>query len=141
MTSQPKLDWSNAEVVDGQLTVALTEKPPKEWRGVFERTATRLSAGKWDVTLHAKKATVQVSSLQPGDEERVRQFIEGAVLEANSQTGAGDKPTERDDAATEDDADATSEPSADERLTDSFRGYASSDSEADADEPADSDEG
>jgi hypothetical protein len=81
---QVQLDWSTAEVSDGRLNVGLSDKPPKEWRNAFERTVTLLGARKWDVTLDTKKGSVQVASVQGGDEERVRQLLEGAALEANA---------------------------------------------------------
>ena len=84
MTEPLTLDWSTAEVSDGELTVALTAKPPKHWRDAFERTAALLGAGNWDVSIRPKKGLVQIASVRPGDEERVRQFVEGAVLEANT---------------------------------------------------------
>src|ERR1700689_4840523 len=84
MTEQLKLEWSTAEVSDGKLTVGLTAKPPKQWRDTFERTAALLGAGNWEVTLKPKKGLVEIASVLPGDEERVRQFVEGAVLEANT---------------------------------------------------------
>lgn len=36
MTEQVKLDWSTAEVSDGELTVGLNAKPPKQWQEAFE---------------------------------------------------------------------------------------------------------
>ncbi len=128
MTEQLKLDWSTAEVSDGELTVGLSDKPPKEWREVFERTAALLGAGNWEVTLKPKKGSVQVASVSPGDEERVRQFIEGAVLEANAtlvseqELFEGDSTDDEDDHETEPDT-AASEVSRDDELTDHFRAF------------------
>jgi hypothetical protein len=120
MTEQVQLDWATAEVSDGELTVRLTAKPPKQWRAAFERTAALLGAGNWEVTLKPKKALVQIASVRPGDEERVRQFAEGAVLEANTTL---DNESEGDD----DDQESVTnvpEPSSDAQLTDRFRAFA-----------------
>jgi hypothetical protein len=130
MTDELKLEWSTAEVSDGTLTVGLSAKPPKEWRGTFERTATLLSAGSWEVKLHAKKATVEIEPVRADDADRVRQFVEGALLEANAKLPAGEESGEEDDAeGQQHDADAAPEPSADEQLTARFRGFAESDGE------------
>ena len=134
MTAHPQLDWSTAEVSEGQLTLGLTEKPSKQWRGVFERTAALLSAGTWEVALKAKKASVQISPIRPGDEERVRQFIEGVVQEANTRTGGADESSSGEDTAS--DEPAESQPSPDEQLTEHFRSFA----ESSQNEPADSKE-
>jgi hypothetical protein len=135
MTEQLELDWSAAEVSDAKLTVGLSTKAPKEWRAAFERTAALLSAGKWEVTLNAKQKSVQIAAVRPGDEERVRQLLEGAVLQANatlvSEEELYDTPTVDDDDEPEDDVDA-SEPSLDEEQTGRFRKFAEVPGEGDA---------
>jgi hypothetical protein len=124
---QVQLDWSTAEVSDGKLAVGLSGKPPKKWRDTFQRTALLLGAGRWEVALRSKPPSVQVMSVQPGDEDRVRQFLEGAVLEANAtlvgeqelfEGGPGDDREED-----EPDSDEP-EPSHDEALTGRFREFA-----------------
>jgi hypothetical protein len=123
---QLNLDWSTAEVSDGKLTVALSGKPPKKWRDAFERTAALLG-GNWDASLNAKKGSVQITSVQPGDEERVRQFAEGVVLEANttlvSEQELFDTAPAADDDEQQPEPDAP-EPSRDQRVTDRFREFA-----------------
>jgi hypothetical protein len=121
-----KLDWSTAEVSDGKLTVALSGKPPKEWRDMFERTAALLG-GNWEVGLNSKKGSVQITSVRPGDEERVRQLAEGVVLEANTtlvseQELFGNGPAEDEDDGQPAEPEA-SEPSDDQQLTDRFREF------------------
>lgn len=123
MTEQLELDWSTAEVSDGELTVGLSAKPPKRWRDAFERTAALLGAGNWEVTLKPKKGSVAIESVQPGDEERVRQFVEGAVLEANTTLKRKSEGARDDDDDQEPGADAP-EQSADEQLTERFRAFA-----------------
>jgi hypothetical protein len=126
MTEQLELDWSTAEVTDGELTVGLSAKPPKQWRDAFERTAALLGAGNWEVTLRPKKGSVQIASVQLGDEERVRQFVEGVILEANA-TLVGEDELWDSQRADDDDREPESdppEPSRDEQLTDRFREFA-----------------
>lgn len=121
-----QLDWSTAAVSGGTLAVELSQKPPKQWRNAFERTAALLSAGNWDVKLSSKKASVQVASVRPGDEERVRQFLEGAVLEANT-TLVSEQELFDEQAAGEDEPETESdapEQSPDEALTGRFRDFA-----------------
>jgi hypothetical protein len=113
-------------VSDDELTVGLSAKPPKKWRDVFERTAALLGAGAWEVSLNSKKASVQVASVQAGDEDRVRQFLEGAVLEANTTLASEQElfeGTSVDDDEQEPDSDGP-EPSRDEHLTERFREFA-----------------
>jgi hypothetical protein len=123
MTEQLNLDWSTAEVSDGELTIGLTGKPPKEWRDTFERTAALLGAGNWEVTLRPKKGSVQIASVQPGEEERVRQFVEGAVLEANRAL-VSEQELYQGQPADDDDALDSDAPSRDEELTGRFRAFA-----------------
>jgi hypothetical protein len=124
MTEQPKLDWSTAEVSDGELTIGLTAKPPKEWRDTFERTAVLLGAGNWEVTLRPKKGSVEIASVRPGDEERVRQFVEGVVLEANRTLVSEQELYEGQPADDDDDEPDSDAPSRDEELTGRFRAFA-----------------
>jgi hypothetical protein len=129
-----KLDWSTAEVSDGKLTVGLSAKPPKDWRDAFGRTAVLLSAGSWEVALNAKKASVQIASIRPGDEERVRQFIEGVVLEANTTLVSEEAELFEGQLADDDEQQPdpeASEPSPDEQLTGRFRGFAEARSSGD----------
>ena len=125
MTEQLKVDWSTAEVSDDTLTVSLSAKPPKKWRGAFETTATLLSAGTWEAALNAKKASVQIAPVHPGDEERVRQFLEGTVLQANATLVSENELFEgaaADADEHEPDPDAA-EPTRDEQLTGRFREF------------------
>jgi hypothetical protein len=130
MTDQLELDWSTAEVSDATLSVALSAKPPKEWRGAFQRTVTLLSAGNWEVTLDAKRKSVQITAVRPGDEERVRHLLEAAVLQANAtlvseeELYGGEPEQDEEGEDSGEDEDDAAEPSPDEELTGRFRGFA-----------------
>ena len=76
MSEEVKLDWSSAEVQDGTLTVALEGKLEKGWKNAFARTTALLNGGAWD-EVKLKKGKVLVGAISPGDEDRVRQFLEG----------------------------------------------------------------
>ncbi len=120
----PSLDWSTAKVKDGTLTVEVTGERPKGWKKSFDRTATLLSRGDWD-DVECKRGRVSVSGVEPGDEERLRAFLEGVIAQSNA-----DHPP--DDEGDEDDHDET--PDAEQRderdddpdaeLTDRFRSFA-----------------
>jgi len=118
-----QLDWSTAEVSDATLTVGLSQKPPKKWRETFERTAVLLSSDRWAVTVNSKKGSVQVAAVEAGDEDRVRQFLEGAVLEANTTLVSEDELFDTE-AAEDLQDEAEPEQSPDEEQTDRFREYA-----------------
>jgi hypothetical protein len=121
MTDKLELDWTSAEVSDGTLVVALTAKPPKKWREAFERATALLSHGNWSTRLTQRNAAVRLDPVELGEEERVRQFLEGALLEANRTIASEDELF-----AAGEDADDADEPEAaeDEQLTQKFRSFA-----------------
>ena len=119
MTERVKLDWSSAEVNDGTLVVALSGKTPKKWREAFERATALLSHGNWHTRLSQKATAIKLDPVRLGEEERVRQFLEGALLEAN-HTIVSDEELFEDDADEGDEQ----EPSTDSQLTATFRGFA-----------------
>ena len=118
--AQITLDWATAEVSDAELTVRLSAKPPKSWSAAFTTTAARLGDGTWEVALARKRRAVHVGPVQPGDEERVRLLLEGAVLQANATSAS-----EADATADADGTPADSDPSSrDEQLSERFRAFA-----------------
>lgn len=124
MSEQVRLDWSTAEVQDGTLTVALEGKLEKGWKNAFARTTALLNGGACD-EVKLKKGKVLVRVISPGDEDRVRQFLEGVVLQANSDVANpdeanGDQIADPDDAS-EDDANRTPE---DQEMTERLRAFA-----------------
>jgi hypothetical protein len=120
MSGKLELDWTSAEVKDGTLVVALNATPPKKWRDAFERATALLSHGNWSTRLTRRNAAVRLDPVELGEEERVRQFLEGALLEANRTIVTED---ELFAAGGGDDADEP-EVSEDEELTQRFRGFA-----------------
>ena len=69
---------------------------------------------------------MQIAAVQPGDRDRVRQFLEGVVQEANTtivedQTGSDDQPADGQDPEAKADA---PERSRDGELAERFRGFA-----------------
>ena len=126
MAETLKLDWTTAEVTDHKLRLRLTAAAPKQWRDAFDRTAMLLSHGNWQTVLSPRKAAVEVSPVRAGDEERVRQFLEGVVLEANATLvseqelfAEHDQPDEHESSEEYSDQDTRNQ-----ELTDSFRSFA-----------------
>lgn len=122
MSDRVELDWSSAEVTDGTLVVSLSRKAPKKWREAFERAAALLSHGNWHTRLSQKPSGIKLDPVRLGDEERVRQFLEGALLEANRTVVEAAELFEPEP----DEQDAGSEPSEDAQLTQRFRSFAAS---------------
>lgn len=122
MTEKVELAWSSADVTDGTLVVALSVTPPKKWRDAFERAAALLSHGNWTARLNRRTGAVRIDPVELGQEERVRQFLEGALLESNRTIISEDELFEG--AHGQDEFDE-SEPSVDEELTQRFRAFAS----------------
>jgi hypothetical protein len=120
MAERVALDWSSADVNDGTLVVELSDKPPKKWRDAFERATALLSHGTWHTRLN-RNGAVRVDPVGLGDEERVRQFLEGALLEANRTTLTEDELF--DDSHANSDSEK-SEIATDEQLTQTFRAFA-----------------
>lgn len=117
-----QLDWSTAEVSDGELKVRFTDKAPKKWRESFARTATLLSRETWELN-EVKPGQVRVSPIRPGDEERVKHFLESAVLEANSTLIGEEELFAPEDAQATEENDAARQ-SPDEEMTARFRAFA-----------------
>lgn len=118
-----QLVWSDAEVSDGTLTVPFTEKAPPQWREAFVRAATLLGHGNWELGA-VKQGRVRVSPVRSGDEERVKHFLESAVLEANSVLAGEEELFDSEPADDAEDREEAAEPSADEQLTAKFRAFA-----------------
>ena len=112
------LNWATAEVQDGKLTVDLEGEVPSGWKKRFQTTVRLLGGGNWG-EIACKKQTVRVTEVQPGDEEKLRHFLESAVDQANagnepSESSSADAP--REDAPSEGDG-------PDAAMTDQFRSF------------------
>ena len=124
MADEPKLDWSSAEVSDGKLSVAVDGKLSSAWKGSFETVAHLLNRGDWS-EVKLKKGTVRVEDIRPGDEEKLRHFLESVVQQAN----ADQRPREEQQQPDEDDdrdqgADEGKPSQPDEEMATRFRAFA-----------------
>lgn len=110
--SEIGMDWRSADVRDGRLTVAFTEKPQKDWIERLERVVERLhrpSPG-WQA-IEIKKTKLAVDAVAPGSEADLRHFLDSALLQANAEPeGDHDAPDGRSEQ--------------DQVLTRIFRGFA-----------------
>jgi len=108
------IDWASADVTDGRLTVAYTEKAPTDWaerlQAVIERLAPRGSG--WGA-IEVKKKQLHIDAVQPGAEADLHHLLDSAFLQANAGT-------DDDDA---DDAPTSSRSDSDQALTDTFRAF------------------
>ncbi len=125
--SEPKLDWSTAEVRDAQLTVALEGEPPRGWKDTFEATARLLGGSGWD-DVQLKKHNVHVSGVSPGSEDKLRHFLESVVQQANADHHLGEEQSQEGESSDEDtegsnDASKESEESPDAEMTERFRSF------------------
>lgn len=94
--SEPRIDWTTAEVRDGRLSVNLEGDLPSGWKKSFETVAHLLEHG--DVsTVKLKKHTITIEA-RAGEEEKVRHFLESVVLQAN----ADHRPPEEDESDEDD---------------------------------------
>lgn len=120
------IDWSQAEVADGELSVPLSDKPPKGWKDGFERTMKLLGESRWqDVTL--KKGSIRVGGVEPGSEDNLRFYLEGLVEQANADI----RPDEPQDTgeSVDDGGDESDNRGPDAEMTGRFRGFAEADAE------------
>jgi hypothetical protein len=123
--SEVSLNWSSAKVTDGRLTVELAGDRPRGWKKSFEKTARLLGAGgNWD-KVEVKKGQVHLSRVTPGDEEKVRHFLDSVVTQAN----AAHRPSEPGSDAT--DRQSPDESGPDAEMTKQFRAFAEADGDSD----------
>jgi hypothetical protein len=81
-----EIDWTSAEVQDGDVTVELAGGISKAWRQRFEAVLGLLGAanGGWG-EVKLTKRTIGVQALQPRAEEDLRHFLESVVVQVNSE--------------------------------------------------------
>jgi hypothetical protein len=140
---EPTLDWSTAEVKDSKLTVQVDGDLPDGWEDTFNTTVQLLGGGSWgEIKLEEQKA--EVTGLRPGDEAKLKHFLESVVQQANA-THLGDEDEEQgededDEQDGEDDEDSEQESDEDKEMSKRFQSFAEEDSEEDSDEDDDSDD-
>jgi hypothetical protein len=113
-----QIEWSSAQIEDATLAVELTGSASKAWKARFESVLALLGTphSGWG-EVHLVKNAIKVADLQEGGESELRHFLESVVLQANSDV-APDTPQHED-------SDGIDEPDLDERMTATFRAFAS----------------
>lgn len=104
-----ELDWRQAEVRGGRLTLPLTEKASKRWVREVESVLERL-APDTEVDVGRERLELAVTAGEEGD---IRHLLESAVQEANARLA----PDEDDGGDGQHDAE-------DSALTEAFRAFA-----------------
>jgi hypothetical protein len=81
-----EIDWSSAEVHEGNVIVALTGKSSKAWSESFDGVLRLLGhgTGGWGEIAHDKK-TIKVQALQAKAEGDLRHFLEAVVVQVNAE--------------------------------------------------------
>jgi hypothetical protein len=127
---EPTLDWSTAEVKDSKLTVQVDGDLPDGWEDTFNTTVQLLGGGSWgEIKLEEQKA--EVTGLRPGDEAKLKHFLESVVQQANA-THRSDEDEEqgdggRDDEDEEDGEESEQESDEDKEMSERFRSFAEED--------------
>ena len=81
-----EIDWTSAEVHEGNVVIALTGKSSKAWSDSFDGVLRLLGhgTGGWGEIAHDKEA-ITVQRLQPKAEGDLRHFLEAVVVQVNSE--------------------------------------------------------
>lgn len=113
----PQIDWTSAEVSDGELTVAFVGEVPKGWVARLKALLERLGqtgSEQWG-QIKVSKGKIAVEDLREGSEPDLRHLLESAVLQANADLA----PHEEDPVSEE-----SPERARDGRMTAAFRAFA-----------------
>jgi hypothetical protein len=92
--SEINLNWKLAKVKDAELTVDLDGKASSEWKHSFEDTVRLLGGGDWG-RVRIKKGSVHVEAVVPGEEDKLRFFLESVVEQANAAQRASEPEDEQ----------------------------------------------
>lgn len=120
--TEPAVDWSSASVSDGQLAVTIDGELPSGWQAAFESTITLLDRGD-SLEIKLKKSRLRVRGVTPGDEEKVRHLLEGAVQQANADCMSDEEDSDADEEDTEGETEPDTESDDDARMTERFRSF------------------
>jgi hypothetical protein len=121
----PTLQWNEAQVRDGTLTVAIGGDRPKGWKATFGQTVRLLGGGNWG-EVSCKGGEVRVSDVAEGSEDELRHFLEGVVQQANAiHVVPEDDADDEEDEGPDEERDADGD-DADARMTSRFQEFGAS---------------
>lgn len=78
-----RLDWAQATVDGSKLSVGLEGELPEGWEESFARTVRLLGSGEWKA-VELNERTVEVAEVSPGEEDKLRHYLESVVEQANA---------------------------------------------------------
>lgn len=117
------LNWSAADVKDGQLTVPLEGEVPKGWRKSFETTVKLLGSGDWG-EIQVKRDKVRISDVEPGSEDKLRHHLEAVLAQANADHEPDEgEDDEAPDADESESGDGNEDDGPDAEMTRRFRSF------------------
>jgi hypothetical protein len=119
----PTLQWSEAQVRDGILTVAIDGDRPKGWKATFGQTVRLLGGGNWG-EVSCKGGTVRVTDVTEGSEDELHHFLEGVVQQANAVHVAPEDDADEQDEGPDEERDDDDD--ADARMTSRFQEFGAS---------------
>jgi hypothetical protein len=111
------VDWTSAEVHDGDLEVASRGELPAGWTKAFDRTVARLHGGDWG-KVSLKKDRIRVQHIAEGSEDRLRHFLESVLQQANASAGPPEEKAPDEGGADEDESNGL-----DAEMTQRFRSF------------------
>jgi hypothetical protein len=127
--AETKLNWAEATVKQGGLSVPLAGEVPKGFKDHFENTVKLLGHGEWG-KVELKKKVVQVAGIDDGEPDDLRFYLEGVIEQANSAVAAEEeKKAKNKGRADKDSEDEEEAEGPDAELTERFRSFAESESE------------
>jgi hypothetical protein len=130
--AEVSLNWAQASVDGGVLTVPLEGEVPDGWAQHFE-TTVKLLGTRQRGQVALEDQGVQVEGVSPGGEDDVRFYLEGVVEQANSAHRADQEQEEGHKDEDAHDREDEQEPQGeDAEMTERFREF--------AEEPADEEE-
>jgi hypothetical protein len=115
------LNWESAEVKDATLSVELDGEVSKDWKQSFEATVRLLGNGDWGA-IKLKKRAVRVDDVVPGEEDKLRFFLESVVSQANATLEAKAEADSAPEEPSEDD-EAEEVRGPDAEMTERFRAF------------------
>ena len=111
--AQREIDWTTAEVHDGNLTVDVDGKAKKDWARRFRAVVGRLDrAGHEWGEISIAKETITVTEVEPGSENDLRHLLEATVQQVNADLDESPAAAPAPDDG------------ADEQMTEAFRDFA-----------------
>jgi hypothetical protein len=118
MADEVTIDWGQASVDGGRLTVPYAGKPPAGYKPALAHVIERLDRGGsgWGA-IKVGKTKLRVDDVSAGAESDLRHLLDAAVLQANANV--------RDDGEDDEETGESGERSeADQTMTDAFRDFA-----------------